>query len=205
MAYNNNIPQPTDTIASSQSPILQNFQAIKQLIDVNHGTFGGTGVNQEGKHKFVEMPDQTADPAGATGEMTLYAKTYTKTSQSEAFVLRNDLAGPNTPIPFTACLANQNGWAWLPCGLLMKWGNFALSSGTNAGTPFSYPSGVAIPAFTAQPFMLQTSLISGSAPSGNSTQYHAIVYTPLATGFTVAWNVASALNLSYLAIGPATP
>lgn len=149
MPYNNNVPLATDQIAATQAPILQNFQAIKTLIDVNHVTFDAAG---QGKHNLVEMPNQASDPAGASAEMTLYSKSYSKTSVSEAYVLRNNLAGPNTPIPFTASLNSANGWAFLPCGLLIKWGsaNYNVGANTTQALSITFPDdlGVTIPPFT---------------------------------------------------------
>lgn len=203
MAYNNNIPQPSDTIASSQDPILQNFQAIKQLVDVNHGTFGGTGVNQEGKHKFVEMPNQSADPAGAASEMTLFAKQYTtQTNISEVYVKRDAIAAA---VPFTAtgndggAQPQVNGWYALPCGLIVKFGHFSIAAGdfTTAAIPLT-PG----PVMTAIYNVQVTPYVGGSALNPQSINFY--VATTGVTSFTIKTNSAVAYVVFYQVIGTAT-
>lgn len=115
MAYNQNIPQATDKVNASQSQILDNFQALKTLIDVNHGTFGAA---DQGKHKFVTMPEQGAAPVTAADEMALYTKAVSGVTQ---MFLRNESNG--TEVDFTSSVkSNSNGSLTLPCRIILKWG-----------------------------------------------------------------------------------
>lgn len=203
--FNENIPQANQTIASSQSPILQNFQAIKQLIDVNHGTFGGSGVNAEGKHKFVEMPNQSVTPTTAAGEMTLYSAQYTKTSQSEAYIIR-DAAG--TPIPFSAASLAASGWTFLPSGILVKWGQAAFSAPANStqSLVITFPAGATIPAFTSvwnAQISLQNNAMIGGVTLG------AYIQSLSTTAMTVEVGTSQGStqngNVYYVLIGQGTP
>lgn len=197
--YNPGVPQGNQSIAFTQAPIQQNFQSIQSLVDVNHYDFGSALA---GKHKLVEMPNQSGDPAADTNEMTLYAKQYGVTAQSEAYVLRNDLAGPNTPIPFTAT-ANDNGsetavsgWFFLPCGLIVKFGTYTTPTPIGTNTIIASLG----PVITKQ-FNAWTSI----SASGNPLNYHAIVTGGSGNTIAVSWNGATNFNIHYLVLGTATP
>lgn len=89
MAYNSNIPQPNDELKDSQADILENFTQIKNLIDVNHETFGSAN---EGKHKFVQFPEGAA-PATAVDEGALYVAPGVQSLESE-LIFRRENNGP---------------------------------------------------------------------------------------------------------------
>lgn len=117
MTFQANIPQPTDLISASQDDLLQNFQAISAAWQINHVDFNAVS---QGKHKFVEMPVQGADPGGAASEFTLFSKTNVA-GNDELFYKRDaeansyQLSGPN---PNRAA----KGSSFLPGGLLIQWG-----------------------------------------------------------------------------------
>lgn len=201
--YNANTPQPTDTISSTQLPIQTNFASIQTTFDVNHEDFASPDY---GKHKFVEMPNQSADPAGATNEMTLYSKVYAKTAQSEAYVKRDAAANP---VPFTAGLINSaNGWAFLPCGLLIKWGaaNYNVGNNTTQSLNIVFPASVSIPVFT-NIWNVQTQVQNSGALPGVSL--NAYVRNVLTTDITVEVGNSNASSqtgiIYYFVIGTGTP
>jgi hypothetical protein len=70
MAYLENIPQPSDQIASSQPEILGNFQYIQSTMQVDHA-WDGSGISPsiDGTHQTLSMPNQAVDitSLGATG------------------------------------------------------------------------------------------------------------------------------------------
>ena len=76
MAYNNAIPQANQPLNTSQADILANFAAIKTLVDINHVTFD---IPDQGKHKHVSFPLQSAAPVFAANETGLYNKVYATT------------------------------------------------------------------------------------------------------------------------------
>lgn len=115
MAYDNSIPNASDKLKNSQPQIKDNFAALKTLIDVNHGTFGAA---DQGKHKFVTMPEQSSAPTTAADEMALYTKAVSGVTQ---MFLRNE--GNGAEVDFTSAVkSNSNGSLTLPCGIILKWG-----------------------------------------------------------------------------------
>lgn len=117
MAYNQNIPQPTDQLSQSQGDILANFQAIKTLIDVNHEDFASVSA---GNHKQVIFTDQTANlPISVTGtQLGMYNALFATTAVQELFI---KTAGGIT-VPFTATAGNSAGFTFLPSGIVLQWG-----------------------------------------------------------------------------------
>jgi len=139
MAYQQNIPQPTDKIKDSQNDILNNFQGIKTAWDINHVTFD---LGDQGKHKHVTLPEQGAAPATAANEIAMYSKQSTLTGASELFIRRES---SGNELEATGASLGAIGWSYLPSGLLIKWG---VSSCTGDDT-FVLPAGAGIPDFTA--------------------------------------------------------
>lgn len=71
MVYSPNIPQPSDDPSQSQDLILQNFQSINTVMNVNHENFDTV---DQGKHKFVQMPQQASDASTGVTEGAIYTK-----------------------------------------------------------------------------------------------------------------------------------
>ena len=139
MAYNENIPQPTTNPSNDQPLILDNFKAISTVVNVNHINFDEPG---KGKHKFLQMPEQSSAPATAVNELGVYSKQSTLTAQAEMFIRRES---NGTEIEFTSFLGATNGWTRLASGILLKWG-----SGTGSGiTVTNFPTGATIPVFVS--------------------------------------------------------
>lgn len=130
MAYNNAITAANDLLSQSQDDILQNFQAIQTLIEVNHETFGAA---DEGKHKFVTFPIQVADPATALDEVALYSKDNAAGDPALFFKPENQGVGA-TEYDFTTSTAHPSvtGECGFPCGIVMKWG-IGVATGGGAG------------------------------------------------------------------------
>ena len=139
MAYNADIPQATDQIDQSQGDLLANFQALKQLIDINHSTFG---TATEGKHAKVEIPNLGVTPAFGAGDAVFYNNTTPLTGNGQLF-LKPPSSG--TPIPVTARGGTAKGWAYLPSGILLKWG---VANGSGLVTAV-FPVGATFPVFTS--------------------------------------------------------
>jgi hypothetical protein len=148
MAYDENIPQPTDKMNVSQNDILQNFTAIKTAWDINHVTFD---LANEGKHNYVSLPEQSAGPATAANEGALYTKQSALTSVAALF-FRRESSG--TEIEFTSALEAETGWTRLPSGILLKWGN---TTATGLAT-VTFPVAGTIPVFASIYTVLLTPL-----------------------------------------------
>jgi len=126
MAYQQNIPQASQRLKDSQADLLANFQAIKQLIDVNHGTFGSAS---EGKHTKVTYPVQSPAPTFSAGDLGTYSFLNSSTNKNELYVHKIQNA-TTADIPLTASILSAStpaqgagGWTYLPSGIYMNWGS----------------------------------------------------------------------------------
>lgn len=131
--YQSNIPQPSNRLKDSQADLLENFQAIQELIDVNHVAFN---TGDSGKHKWVTFPVQGSAPSFDSGESGLFNATNATTTKNELYVHKPSFLG-EVDIPFTASILSNTalascdyGWSYLPSGLLIKWGAVAGNAST---------------------------------------------------------------------------
>jgi len=180
MTFQPTIPKSTDLISVSQGDILNNFTAIGTSFDVNHIDFNAAGA---GKHKFVEMPNQAGDPAGAATEGTIYTKVAT---QTELF-FRRDAGTVVQMTNGTPNIVGPNGTTFLPGGVILKWGQFNMAGGvTSQAVVFigTFVGGVHSIVLT------QTSSNSGNEAGIN-------VGTITTGGFTAFRGATPASNLTY--------
>lgn len=182
MAYQSNIPQPTDQLSVSQSDILNNFMALQTLIDVNHVDFAN---GNQGKHFFVEFPVQFPVPTTAAGEVGLYSQTSSLTSQPELVFSKQ---GGTSVYEFTSSGQLVNGgWVRHPSGILMKWGTGG--PGAPGAYVITFPVNASTPVFTA----VYSSFVT---PTSNL-----VVYVTALTTTTLTLNVSAAGSFNYLVIG----
>lgn len=195
MPYNQNIPQPADQISDSQNDLLNNFGSIYTLVNVNHVTFDDPN---QGKHAFVEMPQQAMAPVTALGEVGLYCLASAYGAGSPTLVYRKENSGAQVEIA-SANLANP-GWTFLPSGLLIKWGA-GNAVAANGGAVVVYPAGAGIPAFGT----LFATYLMATGGNNNSILYVDVTNTRLQVGyFSQARYVGAPFvgyNFNYLSIG----
>ena len=193
MAYNENIPE-SFTNPSADQPLIQgNFQEISTAFNTNHGNFNDP---DQGKHSFLQMPEQSSAPATSANEMGLYTKESSLTSLAEMFIRRES---NGTEIEFTSSLGAANGWTRLPSGILLKWG--FVSSGAGAQT-VTFPTGGSIPPFVSI-FNVQVTVQDTSATPNT---FVTINGTPSITSFGTfsssrTSTTANGATFYYLAIG----
>lgn len=148
MAYNNAIPASTDIISQSQADILNNFIAISNAFNLNHGNFNSA---LQGMHNFMQMPIQTSAPTQNAAQTNLYTATSTLTAQPELFFIKQ--TGSTAPAPVNAAAGYEitaaqyatTGWTRLASGILIKWGNVTPSA--TGTTTVTYPVAATIPVF----------------------------------------------------------
>lgn len=195
MSYNPR-PNPSgDTLVASRDQIRGNFEIIRDRFQDNHTDYS----SGEGKHKFLQMPEQSSAPSVAVDEGGF----YTKTADSQAtFYMRSENNGQEYQLSRfvdaqiatfgtnTSYSANhEGGWTFLPGGLIMMYG--IRSSVTIQGTitfPFEFPSGA--------PFSVTATLIRDNT-SVSSSQIRSIG----STDFVFRHGVPSPLSVSWSAIG----
>lgn len=87
--YTPDTPKGPQAMNNSQTEILANFQAINELINVNH--VGFNTPNDTGKHKFCQMSNQDEDPETNSDEIVMYVKeTPDGDHDSEIFIRYED-------------------------------------------------------------------------------------------------------------------
>jgi len=194
MAYQQNIPQPTDQISVSQADILNNFIALSTFLNINHVDFASA---DQGKHKFVSFPVQAVAPATTATEVALYSKTSTLLGGPELF-FRNASSG--IEYEFTSAVGATTGWARFPSGILIKWGNVS----ANGAAVITFPVAANTPVFTAV-YSAQVSVntIGGANVDPDTfVTVNAISATQLTVfGSARSTTGAAATNFTYLVIG----
>lgn len=159
----NNVPQPGQTLLQTRDLINANFVTyIGPQFAVDHQEFN-SGANS-GKHNKVTMPQQGAAPAAfAANEMGLFVINSVATGLSEMYMRR----APSTDIPitesnFAGSVPGTDGYAYLPSGILLKWGNRVENA--NGTRTITYSAGT--PAYTTVHMV-----IISSRPEGGATEY----------------------------------
>ena len=110
------VPAATEDQDQTQPQILANFTGINNWTAVNHYNFADAN---SGKHKFLQMPEQSSAPAIAANEGALYTKEGATSTVTELAFRRESGA----VIEMTATgTSGTTRWSMLPSGLLMKWG-----------------------------------------------------------------------------------
>ena len=166
--FNDAVPQSAQKISPTQSPILNNFQSINELINVNH--VGFNDVINFGKHTVTTFPIQSILPTTGVGEMNIYAAATTTTNGLELFYqYPNNGARVQLTGSGNSNYAYQSGYSYLTGTLLIKWG---LATGLVTGTnTITFPTGGSYPAFSTSvtnvQFTAQTAYSIPTSGNGN--------------------------------------
>lgn len=186
MAWNQNIPQPTDQLDISQGDILGNFQALSPFLN-NVTDFA------------VILPTLGTQPTTSSSQVALYSALDAASNPQLYY-------GPpstGTPTNVTGAAKSTNGWGFLPSGILIKWGTTTCA--VNTLDTITFPVSSTIPVFgsvfyvtASQTFAAgpTTSTLNASVGAGNLTT----------TTFQVWPNATTApltgtISITYLAIG----
>lgn len=171
--YNPLTPFGSDQINNTQQPINNNFQAIFDLIGVNHADFNT--ADTFGKHEVVDYYNQSTDPSTGSNEIALYSKSVasdpnilelfyrypsngavyqlspggsTSSSQSAALAGTGGIFGQayGSPASTVAAYWNQGTWQYLSNGIIVKsWTSNWNTFSTATGTvPFYVPQGTCL-------------------------------------------------------------
>lgn len=195
----NNIPQPNDDPSITQPQFLTNNQSISDYVQVNHEDFASVDA---GKHKLVTLTQQ-AVPAFTSPETGFYNAVSAITNFNETFVHKyNNTGATNSDIPFTASIlstsvpsAGQPGWAYLPSGLIVKFGTLTVVS--TAVQTITFPVAATIPVFAT----ILWASVSGRTSDG--TDSVATLQTYSTTQITAKLSALGlgANQIFYIAIG----
>lgn len=103
------LPNSGQSLGVTRVPINTNFSLIQSVFALNHIGFNLTGA---GKHKFVEMPEQSPPETTIVDEGALYVAQGIVSAQAELFFRREGQTGALTlttkdfaltAMPMTAC------------------------------------------------------------------------------------------------------
>lgn len=193
--YKNNIPQGPNRIPATQKPINSNFQAINEILNVNH--VGFNDANQ-GKHKYLTLPFQLSVPVTTSNQMSIYSATSTDGNSSEIFFT---YPAATTGTPLTGLghgsLPSAEGWCYLAGSVLMKWGNATgITTGANVIT---FPVVVGTPVFTSTFIAQFVPSVNYTIPAvGSAGPYITNITT---TGFTLNAPTTISSSIYWYAIG----
>ena len=192
MTYDPGIPNPTDTLSTSQGQIKTNFGQINTVFTKNHFAFDDAIVANRGKHNFVTIPVRNADPGGlSASEIALFCENISlgnPATETELVMKRGGgnriyLSGPEPDF------GANNGSTFLPGKLLLQYGKKTASPGSNT---FAYHVNFSSPAFSVV-------LTIDTTGTGDYQMY---VTNIQANTFDVQLNASSGKDFRWIAIGP---
>lgn len=201
--YTELIPVSGDSLGGTRDRIRVNFQQIASVMGINHVAFNALG---EGKHKFLQMPEQVSAPATAANEAGFYAKVGTNPAETNLFFrgensgfeyqLTHAISGATPEGRFASGLAYsatlQGGWTFLPGGLILQYGKRTAPSTSGVITyPIPFPSGTA--PYTIQMTLQRTNAISVVLIDQNTP--------PTSTEFNYIISQGVVTSINWLAIG----
>jgi len=208
MPYNPNVPQALQRISATQQPILGNFTELNTDFNTNHINYTYVNAADRGKHNLVQFVTQAplAVPAVGATEVGMYNKVpeapFPITGKQELFVkIPNHavIGAGDLDIPITAQLydiGTQEGYFYLPCGLLVKYGY----KSTGLVGQIDYPVAANIPVFKG--------VFWANATTHSNLNYFAVIrdYTTSVAHIIVVCvdtngNVVTGENVNYIAIG----
>jgi hypothetical protein len=179
--YLNQVPQAAQSLGVTQPLILGNFTTIDAAFQQDHVPYTLSG---QGKHNQVTLPVRSnsygvpiAPPDGG-----FYTALDTFSGANQVFA-QNPVTGATYPV--TASSLVQNGWCYLPAGLIIQWGITSFT-GTTANVIFTKP-------FVSQTLSI-TATLTFPAISGTI-----ITSSVSKTGFTAT--TTSSGNFYWIALG----
>lgn len=128
-----NIPNPSDLLSVSQGDIKGNFGYIQGALGKDHQIVFGdsdTGTSFEGRHLQVSLKNQN----GSAPTITDGANSMIYSDNGNIFWTSASAAGPFQLTNLNGYLAATNGYSFLPGGILLQWGNFAIAGVTTNPT-----------------------------------------------------------------------
>lgn len=168
MPYQSNIPLATDRLSKSQSDLNGNFQELDAYLNVNHTPIDGTG--DQGKHKFVTMPSASPDPSALATESTLFSKVGLVSMLPELYWRQGTTNAIKNMTELAQTSPNQ-GFFWLPCGILCKFAVVGIAGGSNVNNIFQsavvWDAGGSIPVFSNIPSIIGVTPIRTNPGAAN--------------------------------------
>ncbi len=141
MAFLPNIPQPNDDLSKSQGDILNNFVILGAI--AGNSNPASAAINAAAGFNWLFLPTQGAiPPAGAAfpaNTVGLYSAVNASSGGVELYINKT-ITGPGLiQIPMTASASRTAagvnfGWAYLPSGLKVIWGQSTATAPATSNT-----------------------------------------------------------------------
>lgn len=196
--FSTNVPQAGQKISATQSPIKNNFQAMNELINVNH--YGFNDPINYGKHTYTSLPFQISDPTTLAGEMAVYCKATGSPNAAEIFCR---YPSDGAVIQLTGggssggAGASDPGYSYMSSTLFMMWGT--ASGIINGANVIVFPTGGGFPTFGVSPYQIY---FTAGITYTNLTTTVPYITSPTTTQFTLQVNATNyATSIYWLAIG----
>ena len=195
--FSTNIPQSAQKISATQAPIMSNFQAINELINVDHVGFNDA-VNY-GKHNFTTFPVQGSDPTTLSGEMAIYSKATPSGPNAAEIFYRYPSDG--TVVQLTGSTSSggaaTNGYAYMSSTLFIMWGT--ATGIVNGSNTIVFPTTSGYPSFSSTPYQIY---FSAATTYTNLTSTAPYISSSSTTQFTLQDNATNyATSIYWLALG----
>ena len=203
MSYTPNTPVTGDSLGSTRDIIRTNFQQIDTVNSINHVAFNEAN---QGKHKFLQMPEQSSNPTTAADEGALFAKVGAGPTET-ALYFRAESDGTvyqltRVDSTKTATFAtNTNyqvgppsingGWTFLPGGMLLQYGLLQVSASGTA-TVVTFPK-----SYTNTPYSITIGSVTGEGNSPGANNQFVKDGTVATTGFSIVNSSGSAARKVY--------
>ncbi len=210
--YVSNIPQANQQINNTQPQFNGNFQAMAELIAVNHVPFNT--ADEFGKHALVDYVIQSVDPTTGPAEIALYSKLvdndvnkaelfYRYPNNGNVVQLSGSEGGSSgtTSGGSYATGTNPSGftylagtWQYISSGLLLMTGEIELKN-TSVLTG-EFPIATGVPQFSNTPFVF---VITNTNNVSSLTYYSADIVS--STQYKCRQTVSQSSVLGWMAIG----
>lgn len=186
------LPNSGQSLGQTRADIRTNFSLIQTAQDTNHVALG---LASQGKHKFLQMPEQGSAPATAANEAGFYSKVGTLPAESNLFfrgessgfeyqLTKADSAHTGTLGTFTnyaPVVANQyGGWTFLPGNMILMYGRMGgTSTSTAIVFPFDFPTTLFSVTYSIKvktPNRLSTETTAGFTVSSDASLSSTFIY-----------------------------
>lgn len=182
--FSTNVPQSSQKISSTQTPIKNNFAAISEIINVNH--IGFSDPNDYGKHTFTSLPFQSSNPSTSSTEMAVFSVATPSGPNAAEIFYRYPSDGSVVQLTggVGTSISATSGFAYMSTTVAMIWGlkTGIVSSSTNT---IIFPTGAGFPILTAAPQIYYTAAsnytnINASTYISSSSSTQFVLTTPQA-------------------------
>lgn len=201
MAFQKNIPAATDKLKNSQGDLQGNFQALNDLIAVDHdiSTFTSPASGVEGKHKAIRFVQQAGDPTVAATEKSLYTKDAGGGLGPHFFFKNSGGLVKDLSLAESGSAGNVTTFTYNLMAEFSASQNLVFKTGQTQGTKITASAATTVTYPTA--FSTATAHIIVTPFINSNVDINLVIKSITSTGFVVFNPSATACDLFFFAIG----